>query len=148
MTEKSPIDIEFDEEGAKHVPPEFYIAKALKSRLDQQDLLRKDDRQSMAFRIAEIMVETKRVYTATLPRLMGETVPDEGETLSLEQEMIGLRMTMLHLRDIIAEFDIFFMEAMVNDQDPSSKSDSAWLNPDEWEEDELEEETPRDPSMN
>jgi hypothetical protein len=148
MTDKSPIDIEFDEEGAKHVPPEFYIAKALKARFDQENLLRKDDRQSMSFRIAEVMVETKRVYTTTLSRLMGETVPDEGETLPLEQELLGLRMTLLHLRDIVSEFEVFFMEAMVNDQDSTAKADSAWLNPDEWEEEELEEETPRDPSMN
>lgn len=82
------------------------ITQHLFARMKEEDCLRPGDRESVAYRIAEVMVLAKQLYMETLPRLMGET----EETLF--DELAGLRMALLNLRDLVSEFDEAFLEAM------------------------------------
>jgi len=89
-------------------PGEYMIAKILRQRLDEEQTLISSERGSIAYRISEIMVCAKDLYTQALPRLLKEA---PGES-TLEEEIAGLRMTLLHLRDLVGDFDNAFLEAM------------------------------------
>ena len=117
--------------GNGSVPPEYLIAKSLHGRLEKEEILRSGDREEVAYRVAEIMVAAKELYTVSLPRLMGE-----GETLSFHDELAGLRMALLHLRDLVADFDSAFLDAMLHDR-TGSADDGQWLHPDNWDPEEL-----------
>lgn len=51
-----------------NVPPEFLIAKTLIEKLEKDKLLRAGDREDVAYRIAEVMVAAKDLYTQSLDR--------------------------------------------------------------------------------
>ncbi|HXE73248.1 MAG TPA: hypothetical protein VNO81_11375, partial [Candidatus Nitrosotenuis sp.] len=59
----------------------------------------------------EIMVASKNLYTEVLPRLCR---PSDQETAF--DELAGLRMHLLHLADLIGDFEEAFMEAMANER--------------------------------
>lgn len=84
---------------------EAVIARIVHERLEKDKGLHPGDRESVAYRIAEIMACAKELYTGALPRLL-----QEGS--SMEEEISGLRMTFLHLRDLVTDFDQAFLEAM------------------------------------
>ena len=91
-------------------PPEVLITRVLHGRLREEDCLRPGDRESVAYRISEIMVAAKSLYTEVLGRLTRETPVEEP--LTLYEELAGLRMALLHLRDLVVDFDEVFFEAM------------------------------------
>ena len=119
------------EPGSGNLPPEFLIAKTLHQRLEKENILRQGDREEVAYRIAEIMVASKDLYTVSLQRLLGE-----GETLSFHEELAGMRMALLHLRDLVADFDSAFLDSMLHEREGQSV-ESAWLDPSNWEPEEL-----------
>ncbi len=92
------------------IPLEMLITRVLNERFEKEDVLRVSGRESVAYRIAEIMLAAKSLYTETLPRLTREN-PD-AEPLPLYDELAGLRMSFLHLRDLMHDFDEAFFEAM------------------------------------
>lgn len=109
--------------------PEVVITQRLFARLQEEDCLRPGDRESVAYRIAEVMVLAKQLYLDTLPRLMGESQE------SMFDELAGLRMALLNFRDLVSEFDEAFLEAMHHQReaDPQSEPDTEF---DQEEEDE------------
>lgn len=115
------------------------ITQHLFSRMREEDCLRPGDRESVAYRIAEVMVLAKQLYVESLPRLMGES------TETLFNELAGLRMALLNMRDLITEFDEAFLEAMLHQRE----ADEAEAPPDDDEDvDEVEEEPDPDPPTN
>lgn len=91
---------------------EAAVTKILQAKMGQQECLQEGDRQAVAYRISEIMVAAKELYTKELPRLMNQNAEAaEGEVF---QELAGLRMTFLHLRDLITDFDEAFLDAMTH----------------------------------
>lgn len=91
--------------------PEVVITQRLFARMQAEDCLRPGDRESVAYRIAEVMVLAKQLYLETLPRLMGES----EETMF--DELAGLRMALLNLRDLVSEYDESFLEAMHHERE-------------------------------
>ncbi len=87
---------------------EATVTAILQSKMTAQDCLREADRQLVAYRIAEIMVSAKELYTKELPRVASET----NEDSDIFGELAGLRMAFLHIRDLITDFDEAFMIAM------------------------------------
>jgi hypothetical protein len=83
------------------------------------------EREAVAYRVAELMVSAKDLYTQYLPRLLKEV---ESEN-SLEDEISGLRMALLHLRDLVTDFDNAFLEAMYSHR--KANPDQVY---DEWKE--------------
>jgi hypothetical protein len=88
---------------------ELEITRLINDRLRLEDCMEPADRETVAYRIAEIMVSAKRMYTASLPRL---TNVNGESSLPMDEDLEGLRMTFLHMRDLLQDFDSTFFEAM------------------------------------
>ena len=105
---------------------EATVTAILQSKLQAQDILREEDRQLVAYRIAEIMVAAKELYTKELPRLASEKAEPDSDLFS---ELAGLRMSFLHIRDLITDFDEAFMISMSHvredDEDDESEDENA-----------------------
>lgn len=93
-------------------PPEYVIAKVLHKRLEQENSLTRGEREAVAYRLSEIMVCAKDLYTKSLPRLMDGASAER----TLEEEISGVRMTLLHLRDLVTDFDNAFLDAMFHER--------------------------------
>jgi hypothetical protein len=128
---------DFVSPGEANPPPEYPIAKVLNLRFVASNLLKAGDCESVAYRVAEIMVAAKNLYTESLPRLTNDA--PSADQMPLYEELAGLRMALLHMRDLIGEFDDHFMDAMAHDREDDPTVEK-WENPEEWTEEELEEE--------
>lgn len=91
---------------------EATLTRILTAKMKQQGCFQDGDQESVAYRISEIMVAAKELYTKDLPRLMQEEV--EGEMFS---DLAGLRMTFFNLRDLITDFDEAFLDAMTHQRE-------------------------------
>ena len=61
-----------DERGSVLRAEEATVTAILQSKLTLQECLRENDRQLVAYRIAEIMVAAKELYTKELPRIAAD----------------------------------------------------------------------------
>ena len=127
------------------------IMQLLAQRLREEDCLAEGYRGSLAYRLAEIMVCAKDLYTKALPRLiidkeersqlgaLGQEEPTDSAgketSASIFDELAGVRMLFMRLRDLIDDFDDSFMEAMEGQRD-SDNDDAEWLRPTDWEDEE------------
>ena len=132
-------------------PTEAIITRILHQRLEKEQKLSAGDRESVAYRISEIMVCAKDLYTHSLPRLLQEGTQESN---CIEEEITGLRMALLHLRDLVTDFDNTFLEAMTHEREAnpdevydkwehnSEAADQEWtaeelgLAPEDWEREE------------
>ncbi len=92
----------------KLLPQELVVTRVLHQRMVKEDCLQPGDRESVAYRVAEIMVAAKELYTKTLPQILAE----EENKAPVFEDLAGLRMAFLHLRDLVCDFEDAFMEAM------------------------------------
>lgn len=102
-------------------PPseEATLTLILQAKMSQQGLFLENERQSLAYRISELMVAAKELYTKELEVLLREADPtEEGQ---LFEDLAGLRMALLHLRDLVTDFDEAFMDAMAELRDSESE---------------------------
>ncbi len=127
------------------------IMQLLAQRLSEDDCLAEGHRGSLAYRLAEIMVCAKDLYTKALPRLiidkeersplgaLGQeaSANSSGEApgTSIFDELAGVRMLFMRLRDLIDDFDDSFMEAMEGQRE-SDSDDAEWLRPTDWDDEE------------
>ncbi len=95
------------------------VTAILQSKMTAQECLRETDRQLVAYRIAEIMVAAKELYTKELPRVASEA----NEESDVFGELAGLRMSFLHIRDLITDFDEAFMIAMSHQREDDDEDD-------------------------
>lgn len=100
--------------GDKTGQQELAITGVLHRRLQADECLRPGDRETVAYRVAEIMVHAKSLYTEVLPRLLDE---DEAEGYTMEEELAGMRMALLHMKDLIEDFEEAFMDAMAHQRE-------------------------------
>lgn len=91
---------------------EATLTQILHAKMKRQECFSEGDQESVAYRISEIMVAAKELYTKDLPRLMQED--DQGGEGEMFSELAGLRMTLFHLRDLITDFDEAFLDAMTH----------------------------------
>lgn len=97
---------------------ELEITRLLFERLVKENCLVVSERETIAYRIAEIMVAAKRMYTKSLPRLTN--VNGESES-PMEDDLAGLQMTFVHLCDLMHEFQSTILGAIVP---PDDKEDT------------------------
>ncbi len=88
---------------------ELEITRLIHERLTREECLDHADRETVSYRIAEIMVAAKRMYTSSLSRLIN--VSGESQ-FGMDEDLEGLRMTFVHLRDLLHDFDSMFFESM------------------------------------
>lgn len=98
---------------------EATVTAILQSKMTAQDCLRETDRQLVAYRIAEIMVASKELYTKELPRIASDS-DTESDVFG---ELAGIRMAFLHLRDLITDFDEAFMIAMSHQREDDEEEE-------------------------
>lgn len=103
------------------LPQELLITRLLFQRLEKEDCLRPEDRQSVAYRVSEIMVAAKDLYTESLPRLLQQT--EEPEIYTALEDLTGLRMALLHLHDLISDFEDAFMDSMTHERETDDVDD-------------------------
>ncbi len=97
------------EDAIQLAPEELEVTRLILDRLKREECLESSDRETVAYRISEIMVTAKRMYTRTLPRLTNVN----GESLqSMDDDMAGLQTTFLQLRDLLHDFDSTFFDSM------------------------------------
>lgn len=88
---------------------EIEITRLIFERLKSEKCLDEEGRETVAYRIAEIMVAAKEMYTKALPRLTNVN----GESNStMEEDLTGLQMTFTHLCDLMHEYDAAYLQAM------------------------------------
>jgi hypothetical protein len=105
--------------GAGLPPEELEITRLINDRLRREDCMDAEDRETISYRIAEIMVTAKRMYTTSLPRLTNVS----GEsTATMDDDMEGMRSTFLHLRDLLHDFDCTFFSP-IELEDPTYNFD-------------------------
>lgn len=97
---------------------EAALTVILKAKMQQQECLKAEDREQIAYRIAELIVASKNLYTKELPTLMQEQNSDSS--FNLFNELAGLRMSLLNLRDLITDFDAAFLDAMTAERKASA----------------------------
>lgn len=98
-----------DLNDSKNYSEEVEITRLIFDRMKREQCLDEGDRETVAYRIAEIMVTAKQMYTKTLPRLTN--VSGESDAM-MEDDLSGLQMSFLHLCDLIYEFQSTLMSAM------------------------------------
>lgn len=93
---------------------EMAITGVLSQRLAREECLRPGDRETISYRVAELMVASKNLYTEVLPRLLEQ---DGASTYTAFEDLAGMRMALLHMRDLIEDFEEAFLEAMANQRE-------------------------------
>lgn len=115
---------------------ELAITKIIYNKLSEQDCLASGNRESVAYRLAEIMTSAQELYMDYLPHLIDS---DRSQNISEEEaefdehageapifrEILGVRMALIHLRDLIADFDEAFIEAMSREHEDGEGGDTA-----------------------
>lgn len=112
---------------------EIAITKLVNRRLQEGGCLRAGTRESVAYRLAEIMVSAKNLYTEALPRFIeggaddGESEEELSESERVFDDLAGVRMAFIHMRDLIVDFEDAFMDAIDDlhgeDEDGSASED-------------------------
>lgn len=96
-------------EGSGSAAEEAEITRLIHDRMRTEECMEEADRETVAYRIAEIMAAARRMYTTSLPRLTNVNGESDGP---MDDDLAGLRMTFLHLRDLLHDFDSTFFESM------------------------------------
>ncbi len=88
------------------------VMKMIFSRLENDGCLCPGGREAIAYRLAEIMTHAKDIYTKSLPRLVAAEIKESDETSDIFDELAGLRMELIHMKDLIEDYEEAFLEAM------------------------------------
>jgi hypothetical protein len=91
---------------------EATLTRILHAKLRKHGCFAESDQEAIAYRISEIMVAAKELYTRDLPRIAQEEMDVE-----MFADLAGLRMTLFHLRDLITDFDEAFLDAMTHQRE-------------------------------
>ena len=89
-------------------------------RLCKIEDLNEGTREPLAYRMAEILVGSKNLYTKILPEFLQSEAGEAGDGNEFER-LIGMRMYFLHLRDMVEEFEVAFIKALEKDDDEARK---------------------------
>ncbi len=109
------------EPGSGLKAEEATLTQILHAKMQRQQCLQDGDQESVAYRISEIMVAAKELYTKDLPRLMQDD--EEATEGEMFQELAGLRMALFNLRDLITDFDEAFLDAMTHQREDDEPED-------------------------
>lgn len=96
------------------------IMKLLFGKIKGLDSLLDDNKESLSYRIAEIMSSSKNLYTKMLPKLL-----DQENNNDYMDLLVELRMHFLHMLDLINEFEEFFLESIVSEDETEEEAEEA-----------------------
>jgi len=104
--EKEELIRELREEGA--------IMDVLSSRMASVGFYSAEDAENLAYRMAEILVTSKNLYTQIMPRII-DILPDQKDEML--EFLTEVRMNFQYIRDCIEEFEDDFFSLMKDEQD-------------------------------
>lgn len=108
----------FGPQGIGYPNEEVEITRLIRDRLRREKCLEPGERETVAYRIAEIMVAAKRMYSTSLPRL---TNANGESSATMEEDLSGMSMTFLHLCDLLQDFRSAY--ALAHEQEPAQAYD-------------------------
>ncbi|MDQ7825687.1 MAG: hypothetical protein RDV48_23000 [Candidatus Eremiobacteraeota bacterium] len=88
------------------------LMKILYSRMKPLECVNDENKETLSYRIAEIMTACKNLYTRILPRLLDDTTGEDFWDLLCE-----MRMHYLNILDIINEFDETFLASIKQEEE-------------------------------
>ena len=88
------------------------IMRIIHDKLKNENWIDNENKESLCYRIAEIMTAAKSIYTNVMPEIMNAK-PGQN-MLELLSE---LRLHYLNLSDLICEFDDLFMSSIIQEED-------------------------------
>ncbi len=93
----------------KIIDQEKMVKEIIKRKLESMQVYSAGDAELLSYRLAEIMVMSKRLYVELLSDF-AET--DTQDPDSVWEQVSGVRMHLLHMRDCIEDFESGLLEMM------------------------------------
>ncbi len=87
------------------------ITAVICDRLRDEKSIAEENKESIAYRMAEMMTAAKGLYTELLPSLT-----DEGSKESAFDVLARFRLHYMNIWDMIQEFDELFMKSIVSEE--------------------------------
>lgn len=101
------------------------IYQVIHSRLEKSELLKPEQKETIAYRLAELFVASRILYTQVLPAFLespGESdaatpksAPVDADEIILET-LGEVRMNLLNLKDLVEDFEDVFLESLADRQ--------------------------------
>lgn len=96
---------------------EMAISQVIQKKLARTELVQADQQQIVAARLAEIFVSSRQLYTDVLPSFLELGEPSTQMDIDAYDDEVfelfgGVRMHLLHLRDLIEDFEEAFLESL------------------------------------
>ncbi len=101
----------------KTIAEENAVKDIVRKKIAALNSYEKHNEEILAYRLAEILISAKNLYTEYFPDLMKADTEDEK---AVWEALTALRMNLLHLRDCVEGFDVMLIELM-KDKDESEE---------------------------
>ena len=105
------------------------ITRVIAEKIKDEKSISDENKESIAYRMAEIMTAAKNLYTQMLPIFTNDDSKEEAFDI-----LSKFRLHYINLCDIIQEFDEMFMNSIVPEEG------AEYINPEDIDEDEIREE--------
>lgn len=106
MTQPEPAERILEQEQA--------VRALIEARLSPVDVVRGDQQEMIAYRLSEIFVAARSLYTDILPRFLED---ERGGEDAVFEGFGEVRMHLLQMRDLIADFEEAFLESLTEHQE-------------------------------
>lgn len=97
----------------KIVQEEITVKEIIRKRMNALQSYEESDTEILSYRLAEILINAKNLYTRDFSDLLQADINDEEKVWN---SLMGMRMALLHQRDCIEEFDMMLLE-LLKDKD-------------------------------
>lgn len=98
-----------DDRFSRSIEEEQEMKKMIGDKFRNLQPYTDQSREILAYRLSEIMVAVKKLYTEDLQEIRNIDSDREEE---MWDSLMGMRMNMLHIKDCIEDFDMMMMELM------------------------------------
>jgi hypothetical protein len=114
------MDIEIDDSLKQTLLEEGAVREILRNKITGLHSYNTQNADLLAYRLAEILVLSKDLYTKLFPELINA---DSSNEQSMWDLIMGVRMHLLHMRDCIDEFDGNLLDLMEDKEEEDDDED-------------------------
>jgi hypothetical protein len=82
--------------------------------------LNENFKEVISYRIAEILITSKNLYTSVFSDFLKR---EPSNTEAILESLVEMRMSFLHLRDLIDDFEFSFLKALEKEEDEETKDE-------------------------
>lgn len=98
-----------EEELRKLLMEEKRVKDIVRGKIDALNVYEPHNSEIISYRLAEILITAKNIYTDCFARMIKVDAKDEK---SAWENLTSLRMSLLHIKDCIEDFDMMLLELM------------------------------------